>query len=426
MAWKVLLNEVEFLAQFPMVGLAISDSPSPIPGYLYGEINAITYVENGIHCKPLAAFLVSRLQSTTPFIATKVLKLLLYLVQNGHEEFINAIKFHEVPLKEAMGFHGPPDDLHGRTFYENIRKMAKELLEFIFAENKITGSCISQTALPGMGGYGSTASLTKMPGFGHTVKTQKSVTEKVSDGLTNLVEKFKASNDKEKQAIQMSYLNESIPKYKPLIIDKSQSDCNVSSFEEKPLSVQQATVLAHAKRKVRVYKPGQPGGGWADPCNTDDTITEVLPEGTSKISSTSTDSLEMSKIDLQSSTDWVDEHKIVNEFIVNEPLQKLRYDYILSQCKRCASLNCDQVLKFLMDKLSSKELNVRLRIFVFMEYLLFYDIITAESLRKIVLPVLTSTTIENAEEQIKLKAKKLSLIVHCLSKHQQKQGIEPN
>ncbi|XP_035218307.1 uncharacterized protein LOC118191598 isoform X3 [Stegodyphus dumicola] len=390
MAWKVLLNEVEFLAQvgyyltiFPMVGLAISDSPSPIPGYLYGEINAITYVENGIHCKPLAAFLVSRLQSTTPFIATKVLKLLLYLVQNGHEEFINAIKFHEVPLKEAM-------------------------------------------ALPGMGGYGSTASLTKMPGFGHTVKTQKSVTEKVSDGLTNLVEKFKASNDKEKQAIQMSYLNESIPKYKPLIIDKSQSDCNVSSFEEKPLSVQQATVLAHAKRKVRVYKPGQPGGGWADPCNTDDTITEVLPEGTSKISSTSTDSLEMSKIDLQSSTDWVDEHKIVNEFIVNEPLQKLRYDYILSQCKRCASLNCDQVLKFLMDKLSSKELNVRLRIFVFMEYLLFYDIITAESLRKIVLPVLTSTTIENAEEQIKLKAKKLSLIVHCLSKHQQKQGIEPN
>ncbi|KFM68280.1 hypothetical protein X975_12429, partial [Stegodyphus mimosarum] len=71
MAWKVLLNEVEFLAEFPMVGSAISDSPSPIPGYLYGEINAITYVENGIHCKPLAAFLVSRLQSTTPFIATK-------------------------------------------------------------------------------------------------------------------------------------------------------------------------------------------------------------------------------------------------------------------------------------------------------------------------------------------------------------------
>ncbi|KFM68281.1 hypothetical protein X975_12430, partial [Stegodyphus mimosarum] len=206
-----------------------------------------------------------------------------------------------------MGFHGPADDLHGRTFYENIRKMAKELLEFIFSENKITGNYISQTALPEMGGYGSTASLTKMPGFGHTVKTQKSVTEKVSDGLTNLVEKFKASNDKEKQAIQMSYLNESVPKYKPLIIDKSQSDCNVSSFEEKPLSDQQATVLAQATRKVRVYKPGQPGGGWADPCENDDTITEVLPESTSKISSTSTDSLEMSKIDLQSSTDWMDE-----------------------------------------------------------------------------------------------------------------------
>ncbi|KFM68282.1 hypothetical protein X975_12431, partial [Stegodyphus mimosarum] len=79
-----------------------------------------------------------------------------------------------------------------------------------------------------------------------------------------------------------------------------------------------------------------------------------------------------------------------------------------------------------MDKLSSKELNVRLRIFVFMEYLLFYDIITAESLRKIVLPVLTSTVIENAEEQIKLKAKKLSLIVQCLSKHQLKQSIELN
>ncbi|GBN67722.1 AP-4 complex accessory subunit tepsin [Araneus ventricosus] len=176
MAWQTLYEEVEFLTLHPEVGLAISDTNTPVPGYLFGEINAITYVDYGNNCKPLVNFLISRLEANTPLVSAKVLKLLLYLVTNGHAEMVEEVKFHEVALKEALGFYGPPDDLHGKTFYENIRKMAKEILEYVFSEDKRTQENILPPAPSELTGYGSSASSKNLQGFGFSVKTQSKLT----------------------------------------------------------------------------------------------------------------------------------------------------------------------------------------------------------------------------------------------------------
>ncbi|GFS86584.1 AP-4 complex accessory subunit tepsin-like, partial [Nephila pilipes] len=125
------------------------------------------------------------------------------------------------------------------------------------------------------------------------------------------------------------------------------------------------------------------------------------------------------KIELKEvATDWVDEHKVVDEFTANEELSKLDNAAILSLCKRCSSLNCDKVLSFLVEKCSEKVENVQLRALVFVEYLLFHDIITLESLLRIILPPVKELSCreDDIPTAVKIKAKKITLIIENLNK----------
>ncbi|XP_055946462.1 AP-4 complex accessory subunit tepsin-like [Argiope bruennichi] len=418
MAWQTLCNEVEFLTQHPEVGLAVTDSTAPVPGYLFGEINAITYVDYGNHCKPLVNFLISRLEANSPLVSTKVLKLLLYLVKNGHAEMVEEVKFHEVALKEALSFYGVPDDLHGKAFYENIRKMAKEILDYVFSEDKRTHENVLPPAASELTGYGSSANSKNLQGFGFSLKTQKSVSEKMSDGISNFVEKLLPSN-KPVETAHVSHLSEALPQYKPLIINRSIPDCEEVPSQLRPSPVQMPVPTLRTKKKASVYKPGRPGGGWDDSEDEEIEAEMAVPEEISHKSCTSVDSIDFSKIEFKEVTvDWVDEHKVVDEFTVNAKLNKLDNTTILSLAKRCSSLNCDKVLSFLVEKLSENEENVQLRALVFMEYLLFHDIITLESLLKIVLPSLKELNEKEDEipTAVKVKAKKIILIIENLNR----------
>ncbi|KAG8191809.1 hypothetical protein JTE90_022802 [Oedothorax gibbosus] len=421
MAWKTLCNEVEFLTQYPEVGLAFTDSTSPVPGYLFGEINAITYMNYGSNCKPLVNVLITKLDAHAPLVSMKVLKLLIYLVKNGHTEMVEEIKFHEVVLKEAMAFHGPPDDLHGKAFYENIRKMAKELLEYAFSENKDISQNTTPPPLSELTGYGSSAS---MSGFGYTAKSQKSVSEKVTEGITTFVEKL-LPPEKEMLPDSGSNLAEALPKYKPIMINKSVTDFEETCIDPKPSPVQAPQAVLRSKQKASVYKPGRPGGGWDD--SDDDEEEDAIVEITSKESFASADSNEFSKIELKEAvSDWTDERKIVEEFTANEDIRKLSLTNITAFCQRCSSLNCDKVLTLLVEKMSNNEENVQLRSLIFVEYLLFHDIIPFESMVRIVLtPVSLLSEREDASKAFKLKAKKVFLILQNLNKNFQQRQPKP-
>ncbi|GIY87027.1 uncharacterized protein CEXT_364831 [Caerostris extrusa] len=83
-----------------------------------------------------------------------------------------------------------------------------------------------------------------------------------------------------------------------------------------------------------IYKPGRPGGGWDD-SEDEDLIPEIVPEDVIEKSCTSVDSVDFSKIELKEiAIDWIDEHKIVDEFTVNEELSKLNSSTILTLSKR--------------------------------------------------------------------------------------------
>ncbi|CAL1277952.1 unnamed protein product [Larinioides sclopetarius] len=342
---------------------------------------------------------------------------------------VEEVKFHEVALKEALGFYGPPDDLHGKTFYENIRKMAKEILEYVFSEDKRSQENILPPTPSELTGYGSSASSKNLQGFGFSVKTQKTVSEKMSDGISNFVEKLLPSN-KPVETAHVSLLNEALPQYKPLIINRSIPDCEEVLSQSRPSPVQMPAPILRPKKKVSVYKPGRPGGGWDDSEDEEEVEPEVVaPEEVSQKSCTSVDSVDFSKIELKEVTvDWVDEHKVVDEFTVNEKLNKLDSAKILSLSKRCSSLNCDKVLDFLVEKLSRNVENVQLRALIFMEYLLFHDIITLESLLRIVLPSLKELN-EREDEvpvAVKVKSKKITLIIENLNRIcQQRQLKQP-
>ncbi|XP_054718946.1 AP-4 complex accessory subunit tepsin-like isoform X2 [Uloborus diversus] len=419
MAFKTFFNELEFLSQYPMVGAAISDNSPVVPGYLFGEINAITYVDNGRNCKILTSFLVSKLQLNTPLTSVKVLKILLWLVNNGHKEMIDEVKFQEIPLKQAMY------DLHGSTAYEEIRKLAKELLDTVFSEKPPSSDNLSELAVMPLSGYGSQANTTKMSGFGYSVKTQKSVSEKVTDGITTFVEKLLPTSEKESQPNQSSFLSDSLPQYKPLKIEKS--DLELAPPVEDSYIPKLATAQPRAERKIkRIHRPGRAGGGWDDSDDEDtDAASAAVSEEISKENSIPAEVVEPSKLDLQVS-DWSDEYKVVEEFLVDEPLCKLEYSKILSSCKKCSSLNCEKILSFIMKKLVLKEENLRLRALVFIEYLLFHDIIASESLTKLVIPTL-KTICESeppSKDAVTLKAKKICLTVANLNKvYQQQQQL---
>jgi hypothetical protein len=55
----------------------------------------------------------------------QVLKIIIYLIRNGHPNFRQYFRRNDGHLKLAVMYNGPPDPLLGTSPYENVRKTAQ-------------------------------------------------------------------------------------------------------------------------------------------------------------------------------------------------------------------------------------------------------------------------------------------------------------
>lgn len=58
-------------------------------------------------------------------ILFQVLKIMIYLIRNGHLSFRSYLRRNDGYIKLAAMYNGPPDPLLGMSPYENVRKTAQ-------------------------------------------------------------------------------------------------------------------------------------------------------------------------------------------------------------------------------------------------------------------------------------------------------------
>lgn len=152
------LERVSFVKKIPMLKKYTSDDDNPTPGYIYQEINSITF-ETISSCNSLLDFLISRLKKQSPCIKYKVLKILCYLARNGHSEFRSGLRHKAGVIREAESFTGPIDYLKGDALNQRVRTTASELIGLLF--NVESSGMASVHSMMGPTGK-------KMEGFGNS------------------------------------------------------------------------------------------------------------------------------------------------------------------------------------------------------------------------------------------------------------------
>ncbi|XP_074606040.1 AP-4 complex accessory subunit tepsin-like isoform X2 [Acropora palmata] len=142
----------------PMLKKYTSDDDNPTPGYIFQDINQITY-ETITSCNSLLDFLIDRLKKQSPCVKYKVLKILCYLANNGHSEFRSGLRHKAAVIREAESFTGEMDYLRGDALNQRVRATASELIGLLF--NVESSETTSMHSMIGPSGK-------KMEGFGNS------------------------------------------------------------------------------------------------------------------------------------------------------------------------------------------------------------------------------------------------------------------
>jgi hypothetical protein len=74
----------------------------------------------------------STLEQVFLVILFQVLKIMIYLIQNGHPNFRHYLRRNDSYVKLAVTYNGPPDPLLGMSPYENVRKTAQVMESYTF------------------------------------------------------------------------------------------------------------------------------------------------------------------------------------------------------------------------------------------------------------------------------------------------------
>lgn len=132
-------------------------------------------------CSQLQDELLVRLKKKSAHTKIKVLKILKYLVERGHESFTKDLQRRTEEIRECSSFRGPPDPMHGEAFNQQVRASAEELMDTMFESREVTArvaapsaAAASGIASQGMGGnYVESGTYSpslgrKMVGFGST------------------------------------------------------------------------------------------------------------------------------------------------------------------------------------------------------------------------------------------------------------------
>ncbi|XP_074649892.1 AP-4 complex accessory subunit tepsin-like [Tubulanus polymorphus] len=406
---SVFLDKMSFVQKIATLTKATSDDEDPIPGYLYQEINGLTF-ESGSYCHDVLDYFVDRLNDSSPRVKWKVLNLMKYLVENGHPHFRQGLRKTSQGIKEASNFGGPPDPLLGNTPYQNVRKLAKDLIEVLFdveddSEQVIlpepVANAASTACITGMGNeqLGS-PSKTKMQGFGNTpIKQNKSIGETIVDGLKGFADKI--SDPQVKKPANQSMINADryFGNYEPVTLESASRNPSSLRSNSQPLS-----------NRPKGHKKGIAGGGWDDePEDADD--VKLSSGGIS--SDNSTDLSE--RLNTVSVLDWSQEQSLIDEHIMNQQRQIPSRNNINSFIKRCCSLNCDKVVELLNDSLSSENVNCVMHSLIMLEQLLRTDLVVVDNVAQLCHASLLHLHANEHQQPVQMKARKLIRILERIS-----------
>ncbi|CAN0328172.1 unnamed protein product, partial [Phaeothamnion confervicola] len=152
---------------------ATSSDDSPTPGYLYGEIAAMTKASYA-DCQKVQAFLLERIKKKNHNVKHKCLLIIKHVCQKGRPDFKREMQRGIEDVKECISFTGPPDSLRGDEIYRRVREAARETLEVVYSDQVASnGGGAGGGYLGGGGGaYGSAyASGNRIEGFGSGMAT---------------------------------------------------------------------------------------------------------------------------------------------------------------------------------------------------------------------------------------------------------------
>lgn len=333
-----VVDRVSFVNKISLLMKATSDDDNPIPGYLYDDVNKISYESPG-YCISLLEFLVSQLEKRSYHTKLKVLKLMAYIVEKGHPDFRHGLRRQATGIKEATKFSGPPDPLHGNIPYLMVRQTAQSLSEVLFdAERKRESetdpkkSYSSNSAPTGMGNIPGSG---KMEGFGNSPQHQPKTTgQLLRDSLGNFLDK----------------LTESPQSNQTFLIDAHKLSNNFApvKLDQKTEILTQTLTDSLPRVIVPQHIPGKAGGGW------DDDADVVQPHclSSSHISNNKDNLANTELIDDRldseeySLPEWNEEDQLVSEMIQNPRQIPSRTDLETFNTK-CRGLNCDKILNLI-------------------------------------------------------------------------------
>ncbi|GFR71863.1 AP-4 complex accessory subunit tepsin-like [Elysia marginata] len=389
-------QRISFVNKISLILKATSDDESVTPGYLYKEINDISYESVG-YSESLVEFLTDRLKNNSCHVKYKVLKLIKHLVENGSREFKLGIRRHSPVIQECIKFGGPPHPMHGNTPYLMVRKIATEVCEDLYSmapegvKSPLDMSASEKPPELKYGGLGPARTRGSIQGFGNTPTNQsKSLGETILGGLEKLGAKMTETASTRQAALLANLdMSGSTRNYQPpslppsLYPGSSQSDSAMALKESA-----NGELLVTQKKPARKPTPGKAGGGWGDDDDEDDddndnhTVHKILSTKQSSIDSDSladltsgpqTDTIDNTDTELQA--DWSQENELLTQTLcvgsTGPGGELLAPSDIAAFRDKAARMCCPLLVELLAQKLVQPHHGIALRALQLLEGLVY-------------------------------------------------------
>ncbi|XP_041363764.1 AP-4 complex accessory subunit Tepsin-like [Gigantopelta aegis] len=419
---NLMSDRISFVNKISVILKATSDDDTPVPGYMYQQISDISHESVG-YCESLLEFLVERLDKNSYHVKLKVLKLMKYIIENGHANFQIGLRKMSHGIQAATKFGGPPDPLHGNVPYAMVRKEAQGICEKLFnvevasSEEVVEENYSANKTynIVGMGPSSVNSGGGRIEGFGnYSSNQQKSLADTIIDGIGKLAERL-GESPVDKQKVLLDSLEKSSSKYCPPVV-----------WPSDPLTTDESgdnTLPVMPKKVSRKHVPGRAGGGWdyVDPVGAA-SLGQDRSHSHSDCSSEFTERLECSNLH---SADWSTEVDLVNSTVEDESRPLLTRQEIATFQNKCASLNTDKIVEFLAEKLYSPHDYIVLKSLLLVENFLRCDLIGLEFLAATCKESLLGVYMK-WEGPCRAKARKIIRILEKLTSHQNILAVEGN
>ncbi|XP_071132342.1 AP-4 complex accessory subunit Tepsin-like [Mytilus edulis] len=391
------MDKVSFVNKISVLMKATSDDANPIQGYLYQEVNKITFESDGYRESTLE-FLVDRLNKQSCHVKFKVLKLLKFIVENGPSEFRLGLMKNSHGIREATKYSSPEDPLHGNVPNKAVRQIAQELSQLLFdTELKQSPgmqqerSAQDKSRITGLGNA-NVSPKGSMQGFGNSpTKTKSSFMDKLTKFATGFQDRTK-----EQQAAILSSI-ESYGDYKPPPLPVVYNEMAAPQQEEKEIKHQ-----VEKQVKPIQHIPGKVGGGWDDE-------DEETGNQTTSVSSQDGDTV----FDGTDHADsWCEEENLVEQTLASSDDTLLTVGEIKQFISSCQNLNCEKVIELLNTQLKSTTQCVVLKSLLLIEYLVNTGLVNCDFICK----TCQNQLLQLSTEESSVSSTKANKILLCFEK----------